>query len=909
MRTLTRFIVIGLCSAWATTNSLAQNPFFVRATMHVENCYLNQLGELQQEIYWGGTGSPSFSSSDWVVQPSDCGMALMTGGHPPNTRIILTCTTQCGGAVLTLTDTVQFTATPDTIEVQFNFDCTNGNTMDCLGVTGGGAVPGTPCVTPGGAYGTWDPVCTCIPNPPPCEACFTFNSPGPFMVDFSNCSVPPSGENEAQWELPDGSIYTPPQPWMFNSPSYTFDSPGVYPFCFTILDWGPLEGCSFCDTLYVDSNGNVSTTPGPLDCEGVPGGPAVVGSPCDDGDPATFYDMYMPNCTCAGVADGECYTWVDWGPVTQSGTPVPFEVEYSASTAGALPITYSWYFGDVTIGLPFVLEGTSSVPNWSRTFSAGESLAVQVVALDANGCESIWTNVEAIMPCDGILGSLSIPGQPCTVPGTPLAGVWSNDCACVPTAPMNDECSGAINVELSTPCAEITGDLSLATETLSAINCAGFIAEQANDLWYSFTATTTSSTIEVTGDGDLDLVLEAFAGDCITLESLDCSDDNLGGASETLTISTTPGNTYLYRVYSFTTSPNAHTFTICATEGEPVDCEGTPGGLAQPGTVCVTPNGTAGLWSSDCQCVPSTPGCLACFTFEQASSGGTLTPFTADLINCTSLGVSPFTFQWTLPSGTSTQTNETVVLAGPGAHDICLTIFDSNGCISTTCDSIFVDDNGILSTDPTPLPCAASFWTVQAYDNSSGNPAPVPNTLWVWNLTSGGSGVYQFLWSFGDGTSSTEAFPTHTYAGSGPYTLCLTISDSEGCTSTHCDTLSVDDDGIYNGLIGSGGNRSALTVNVVNPLAMSIEESSFSTISLWPNPAREQLNIALDSRLDGAVNMEVIDLHGRVVMTQQERSVAGNNRFVLSTEGIPAGLYALRISNGSNTITQRFVRD
>lgn len=287
------------------------------------------------------------------------------------------------------------------------------------------------------------------------------------------------------------------------------------------------------------------------------------------------------------------------------------------------------------------------------------------------------------------------------------------------------------------------------------------------------------------------------------------------------------------------------------------DCEGVLGGTAIPGTGCTVPGTTlAGTWSANCECVADS----VVYDCMQVPNGPDM-------------------------PGTPCTNPATGV----------------NGTWSALCEC-----------QPTVNPtCQADFYILQAYENgdTTGAGVPVPNTLWVWNLSSGGSGVYQFLWSFGDGTSSTEAFPSHTYAGSGPYTLCLTISDSEGCTSTHCDTLSVDDDGIYNGLIGSGGNRSALTVNVVNPLAMSIEESSFSTISLWPNPAREQLNIALDSRLDGAVNMEVIDLNGRVMMIQQERSVAGNNRFVLSTEGLPAGLYALRISNGSNTITQRFVRD
>ncbi|MBK7085827.1 MAG: T9SS type A sorting domain-containing protein [Flavobacteriales bacterium] len=43
----------------------------------------------------------------------------------------------------------------------------------------------------------------------------------------------------------------------------------------------------------------------PLDCAGVPGGPAVPGTTCDDSDPNTVNDVYDANCTCAGTPTGE----------------------------------------------------------------------------------------------------------------------------------------------------------------------------------------------------------------------------------------------------------------------------------------------------------------------------------------------------------------------------------------------------------------------------------------------------------------------------------------------------------------------------------------------------------------------------------------------------------------------------
>lgn len=45
--------------------------------------------------------------------------------------------------------------------------------------------------------------------------------------------------------------------------------------------------------------------PPPLDCEGVPGGSALPGSPCDDGDPDTPSSSYNINCVCTGD-DSDC---------------------------------------------------------------------------------------------------------------------------------------------------------------------------------------------------------------------------------------------------------------------------------------------------------------------------------------------------------------------------------------------------------------------------------------------------------------------------------------------------------------------------------------------------------------------------------------------------------------------------
>ena len=46
------------------------------------------------------------------------------------------------------------------------------------------------------------------------------------------------------------------------------------------------------------------------------------------------------------------------------------------------------------------------------------------------------------------------------------------------------------------------------------------------------------------------------------------------------------------------------------------------------------------------------------------------------------------------------------------------------------------------------------------------------------STVTGGVGPYTYFWNFGDGTTSTLANPTHTFPGTGPYNITLTVTDS-----------------------------------------------------------------------------------------------------------------------------------
>jgi hypothetical protein len=296
---------------------------------------------------------------------------------------------------------------------------------------------------------------------------------------------------------------------------------------------------------------------------------------------------------------------------------------------------------------------------------------------------------------------------------------------------------------------------------------------------------------------------------------------------------------------------------ICQTNTNPEDCLGTPGGGALPGTACTyTPdNGNTwvtGIWSVDCVCGPDSGNTdLDCL----GNPGGTALPGTP----CTAFGMV----------GT----------------------WDSN------CDC--VPNN--------PEPCEANFWVIQAMGSDS---LPIPYELWVWNLSTGGNGNLAYSWNFGDGTSSNEAYPTHTYDGNGPYNLCLTIMDNNGCSDTFCDSVSINGDGIYEGMVVHAEDRQeGFTINVQEGQSTAVQEVVTSgNIATWPNPAVDELNIAVVSEMKGLVTVTITDLDGRTVKTERTSLGGGRSQLRIATSGLNAGMYLLRITDGSVNLSQRFVK-
>ena len=158
-------------------------------------------------------------------------------------------------------------------------------------------------------------------------------------------------------------------------------------------------------------------------------------------------------------------------------------------------------------------------------------------------------------------------------------------------------------------------------------------------------------------------------------------------------------------------------------------------------------------------------------------------------------------YTWTFPNGNSSQNNPTVQL-NAGWHYVCVTATDSI-CTVTYCDSVYVQGNS--------NPCAG--FTASASSSVSGNTVNFTSTV------NGGTAPYSYSWTFGDGNSSTQANPTHTYANGGAYSPTLSVVDANGCTVNYTDSLWI------NG--GTGGNCQH------NEVILSLTFDNWATETSW----------------------------------------------------------------------------
>jgi len=130
-------------------------------------------------------------------------------------------------------------------------------------------------------------------------------------------------------------------------------------------------------------------------------------------------------------------------------------------------------------------------------------------------------------------------------------------------------------------------------------------------------------------------------------------------------------------------------------------------------------------------------------------------------------GSPPYSVSWSGPqSGSATANTDSYLIPGLSGGTYQVTVSTNSGCSNTI--SVFVPGSTIGNL-------VANFSATQ--DGL---------TAHFTNLSSNGL----VSWNFGDGTSTFENNPTHTYAAAGTYQVCVTVQGACG-NNTHCAAITV----------------------------------------------------------------------------------------------------------------------
>ncbi|MEQ1745364.1 MAG: S8 family serine peptidase [Saprospiraceae bacterium] len=203
-----------------------------------------------------------------------------------------------------------------------------------------------------------------------------------------------------------------------------------------------------------------------------------------------------------------------------------------------------------------------------------------------------------------------------------------------------------------------------------------------------------------------------------------------------------------------------------------------------------------------------------------------------------------------------------VAAAGPGPHAVRYST-SGNKTVQLIASNAAGSDTAFLEMPVLGMASANFSWTTDKATVTFSNTSTYSES---------------YLWNFGDGNSSTESNPVHTYAQPGTYTVTLTASNS--CTTTN----------------------STRTLSLLLTFVGTDTPDGIGQVQVLPNPTAGDFRVEMTCPEAIPIQLSLFDTQGRQLKTRQVDAQAGPNIVRFDGLSLPAGLYRLQVQ------TERGVR-
>ena len=360
--------------------------------------------------------------------------------------------------------------------------------------------------------------------------------------------------------------------------------------------------------------------------------------------------------------------------------------------------------------------------------------------------------------------------------------------------------------------------------------------------------------------------------------------------------------------------------------GNDFDCPELFGNIGEP---CGINEGSFGVISEDCECI-EVPDCdlvveTNLLSIDDGAGSGSVEAIASG-------GTPPYVYIWTdfwdeqflIEVDTLGGTGTTLDSVPAGTYFLQVT--DANGCVAFGWEDVptawdcpeleanvgdFCGNGGMLqivSEDcecvdyEEPNSCVADFTVVQAYNENEVIPFELFVFIWGYDESN------TYSWDFGDEGTSSDPFPSWTYGGSGPYNLCLTVTnEEEDCVSTSCQMLEIDSLGWINGFMDG---FSITIMNGEDGVVNGIDEQPANELgfNVVPNPVvNGSFGLNWEASSTGVVDITMLSMDGSVVVQKTRNRGETNDAQSVNVAHLAPGLYFCQVRQNGSIRTEKVV--